>query len=86
MTAPGERPPGERALPIVLRFTLAMLLGLAAAFAHLAWSCRRPHSEACVWGKSLAIIGVPIETGVVGFGIFGVWMLVRWARREGRAG
>lgn len=80
MSAPGDRPPGGSPVPTLTRFGVSMLLGLAVALGHLAWNCRAPHSEACVWGTSLAIIGVPIETGVFGFLIFGALTLVAWRR------
>ena len=86
MSARGERPPGGSPVPTLIRFGVSMLLGLAIALGHLAWDCRVPDSEACVWGKSLAIIGVPIETGVFGFLIFGALTLVAWVRRARGSG
>ena len=81
MSAPGERPPGRSPVPTLIRFGVSMLLGLAIALSHLAWSCRTPDSEACVWGNSLAILTIPVETGAFGFLIFGVLSLVAWRRR-----
>ena len=81
MSAPGASPG-----PTLIRFGVSMLLGLGIALGHLAWNCRLPASEACVWGKSLALIGVPVETGVFGFLIFGALTLLAWWRRTSRGG
>lgn len=63
-----------------------MLLGLGIALGHLAWNCRIPDSEACVWGKALAIVSIPIETGVFGVLIFGALTLIAWRRRTSGGG
>jgi hypothetical protein len=86
VSAPGERSPDGSPAPTLIRFGAAMLLGLAVAVGHLGWNCRVPDSEACVWGKSLAIISIPVETGVFGFLIFGALTLVAWRRRASRGG
>ena len=58
------------------------LIGAAVPFVQLAFECRAPHSEACVWGKSLLPLGVVISGVVVG-GILAValFFLLEWRRR-----
>lgn len=86
MTAPGERPVSSSPVPTLVRFGVSMLLGLAVALGNLAWSCRAPDSEACVWGKSLAIVSIPVQTAAFGFLIFGALTVIAWRKRVSRGG
>ncbi len=52
------------------RVGFALLGGAALSLFKLMLHCRRPISEACVWGKALLPITLPIEAIIFGAGIF----------------
>ncbi len=52
------------------RVGFALLGGVALSLFKLMLHCRRPISEACVWGKAYLPILLPIEAVIYGAGIF----------------
>ncbi len=61
---------------------LAAFLGGAAASVFKLWiHCRRPDSEACVWGQAYLPLTLPIETLAFGFLFLGTGVLVRVLKR-----
>jgi hypothetical protein len=73
----------SRPASFIIALSVGLLIGVAYPFVDLAWSCRLPTSEACVWGKayfpltfwaSLLLLGAP-ATGVV-------YAILKWARQR----
>lgn len=63
---------------------LAALLGGAAASAFKLWvHCRRPNSEACVWGRAYMPATLPIETLAFGLLFLGTGVLLRSVLKRG---
>jgi hypothetical protein len=52
---------------------LSIAAGAAGSLGKLAVHCRRPATEACVWGKAYMPITFPIETIIFGAVAFAAW-------------
>ena len=63
-----------RRLTVVI---LSLALGAAISWAKLAYHCRQPTAEACVWGKAYLPIAFPAETILFGAVIFLTWSVLR---------
>jgi hypothetical protein len=60
---------------------LSLAAGAAFSWGKLAYHCRRPIAEACVWGKAYMPFTFPVETILVGVLVFAAWtVLERWSR------
>lgn len=59
------------------RIAFALLGGVALSLFKLMLHCRRPLSEACVWGKAYLPIELPIEAIIYGAGIFLILTLMK---------
>jgi hypothetical protein len=59
-----------------LQLLASLTLGALFSLGKLAYACRIPDSEACVWGKAYRAIALPLETIVVGAVIFVVLRIV----------
>ena len=58
------------------------IVGAATPFVQVAFECRVPQSEACVWGKSLLPVSVAVSTVVVGSIVaIAIFALLEWRRR-----
>ena len=68
---------------IVICVVVSFAAGAALSLGKLAFHCRVPDSEACVWGKAYRPIGLPIETLVFGAGVFLALVLVMHLIRRG---
>jgi hypothetical protein len=55
-----------RARSLLAALVLGPALGLAVPFIELAYDCRRPTSEACVWGKALLPVSIAVGIVLVG--------------------
>ena len=51
---------------IVATLGLALAAGAAASLLKLWFFCRRPESEACVWGKAYLPLSLPFEAVALG--------------------
>ena len=45
---------------------LGVAVGVAIPFIDVAWSCRVPESEACVWGKAYLSLSLSLSIPVIG--------------------
>jgi hypothetical protein len=73
----------SRRSSVLIAVVLGPLLGAGLPFIDLALDCRRPHSEACVWGKSLLPVSITVSTVVFGT-LFAValYFALEWRRRR----
>jgi hypothetical protein len=56
----------ERRRPFIPALTLGAIVAVAYPFADLAWSCRFPESEACVWGKAYLPLSLVLSVALIG--------------------
>ena len=54
----------------VLQVAAALIVGALLSTARLAYICRDPISEQCVWGKAFRSISLPLETIAIGLVAF----------------
>ena len=52
---------------------LSLAAGAVFSWGKLAYHCRRPIAEACVWGKAYMPFTLPVETILVGAAVFTAW-------------
>lgn len=55
-----------RTRSLLWALAIGLAAGVAYPFVDLAWSCRAPLSEACVWGKAYLPLSLGISIPVVG--------------------
>ena len=65
-----------------IQIFIALCVGAILSIARLAYICRDPTSEGCVWGKAYRSIGIPLETIAIGVVAFIIIRAVgrRWSR------
>jgi hypothetical protein len=56
---------------------LSLVSGAIFSWGKLAYHCRRPIAEACVWGKAYMPFTFPVETVLSGAAVFAVWAALR---------
>lgn len=61
---------------------LGAFVGVAYPFLQLAYDCRAPQSEACVWGKALLPVSLAVSTVFIGAIAAGaIFAILVWRRR-----
>lgn len=61
---------------------LGAIVGVAYPFIQLAYDCRAPQSEACVWGKALLPVSIAVSTVFIGaIAAFAIFAILEWRRR-----
>lgn len=69
---------------LLIALVVGTVVGAALPLIELAFDCRDPHSEACVWGHSLLPVSVTISTVVIGGLVAAaVFVFLEW-RRSGK--
>ena len=72
----------QRALSISIG--VGLVLALAVSFGKLAAACRRPESEACVWGRALLPVSLAIGAALGMVSALVIFVVVRtWQKRGG---
>jgi fructose-specific phosphotransferase system IIC component len=66
----------------IVALILGPAIGAACPFIQVAFECRAPESEACVWGKALLPVSVTISAVLVGAVVAAALFLgLEWRRR-----
>ncbi len=50
---------------LVIIAAISLIIGIAWPYIELAFKCRSPHSEACVWAKSFWSLSIWVEPPIV---------------------
>lgn len=75
----------SRRAPLLFALLAWAVVGIGYPFLDIAWACRVPDSEACVWGKAHFSLTLTVSVAVLGSIAAGlVYGLLIW--RRGRQG
>src|SRR3954465_7028420 len=61
-----RRPMSNSRTSAVIALIAGPAIGVALPIVQVAFECREPHSEACVWGKALLPVGLAVSGILVG--------------------
>jgi hypothetical protein len=72
---------------LAVGLAVCALVGFGLPRLELAYACRRPASEDCVWGKALISLNVAATTVIIGMptGAFAAWYIGRTKRTRNNA-
>lgn len=65
-----------------MAIVLSLATGALFSWGKLAYHCRRPISEACVWGRAYNAVAFPLETLLIGAVVFAAWAVVQRSFRR----
>ena len=75
----------RRRSPLLIALLMGALIGVGYPILDVAWACRLPESEACVWGKAYFPLTMTISVVVLGGAAAGLlYVLLQRRRHQGR--
>ena len=73
----------SRRSPLLIALASGLFVGLAYPFIDLGLACRRPISEACVWGKAYLPLPLGVSVALLGGAVTVlVYAVLAWLRRR----
>lgn len=73
----------SRRAALLIALCAGLLAGIAYPFVDLAFACRLPQSEACVWGKAYLPLTLGLSVVIVGGAVAGLaYAVLAWQRRR----
>ena len=72
----------RRRSPLLIALFVGALIGIGYPILDLAWACRSPESEACVWGKAYFPLTVTISVVLLGGAAAGLLYVLLMRRRN----
>ena len=73
----------SRRAPVLIALLTGAVVGIGYPFVDIAWKCRVPDSEACVWGKAYFSLTLTVSIVVLGGIAAGlVYALLVWRRKR----
>ena len=74
----------RRAL-FLIALSVGLVVGIGYPFVDLVLACRRPISEACVWGKAYFPLTLGVSVVILGGGVTGLLYAALMWRRAGQS-
>jgi hypothetical protein len=72
----------KKRVSVIVALIVGPMVGAACPFIQIAFECRAPDSEACVWGKALLPVSVTVSTVVIGAIVaVAIYAGLEWRRR-----
>lgn len=76
--------PRGRLSLLLVALSIGLAAGIGYPFVSVAFACRVPLSEACVWGKAYFPLTLAVSVVIVGGGVTGLlYAVLSWRRGRG---